>query len=500
MAGPFSTPVPRLRRLVLALALLPLAQCQRAPARDSVALVLPGEMRSLDPNQQTEAVTDSVLFNVYEPLVGFDENLRVQTLLAQSWEHPSPERWHFTLRPGVRFHDGSPLDAAAVRDALLALRGSPREAADALSHVTDVVATSDHEVEIVTREPRALLGSLASLYITRPSPGAPGGFVGTGPYRLVAGRGHDDVVLGRWSGYWGGPPAVREARYRAHTDPRRRLEAVASGEADIAYAIPADLARAARPGMRIVHHPGLAVYYVGVDVRPLPGNPLRDVRVRRALNLAIDRPPIIRELLLGAGDVATQPVAPAIFGYDPGLPPPAHDVEKARALLAEAGHPHGLRTALVFATARRAFAERLRTDLARIGVDLLLEEVASGGEVYAMADSGAAPLFLVGWNCTTGEASEFFEYCLHTAAPGYGRGNYGHYSNPEIDRIAESNSAILDQRERQVVLQRAAQIAMTDLPILPLWVQDDLYAVRDGVTFTPRADGEVRLLDVRVAQ
>jgi peptide/nickel transport system substrate-binding protein len=111
--------------------------------------------------------------------------------------------------------------------------------------------------------------------------------------------------------------------------------------------------------------------------------------------------------------------------------------------------------------------------------------------------AGKSNLFLIGWDCSTGEASEFYEFCLHTPAGHYGKGNYGGYSNPTIDEIAETNGAILDQRARRRLLQKAAVIAMEDLPVLPLWVRDDVYGVRADLTFRPRADAAVRLADVR---
>src|SRR5512141_2008161 len=109
----------RLRRpgrtaaLLACLAILSAACTHRSP-RDTVRVLLTGHVRSLDPNQDYETTTDSVLFNVYETLVSYDANLELRTTLAESWEHPSPERWRFHLRHGVRFHDGTPLTAQSV--------------------------------------------------------------------------------------------------------------------------------------------------------------------------------------------------------------------------------------------------------------------------------------------------------------------------------------------------------------------------------------------------
>jgi peptide/nickel transport system substrate-binding protein len=119
--------------------------------------------------------------------------------------------------------------------------------------------------------------------------------------------------------------------------------------------------------------------------------------------------------------------------------------------------------------------------------------------VYRLAVAGKSDVFLIGWDCSTGEASEFYEFCLHTPGGQYGKGNYGGYSNPEVDAIAETNAAMLDQRTRRRLLQKAAVIVMEDLPVLPLWVRDDVYGVRSELTFPLRADAAVRVADVRYA-
>jgi peptide/nickel transport system substrate-binding protein len=119
--------------------------------------------------------------------------------------------------------------------------------------------------------------------------------------------------------------------------------------------------------------------------------------------------------------------------------------------------------------------------------------------LYDAAKQGKSALFLVGWNFSSGEASEFYEFCLHTVTDRFGFSNYGAYSSPTIDRIAETNAAVLDQKERRTLLEQAATVAMEDLPVLPLYIEDDIYGARRGVSFEPRADGEIQLVDITVA-
>jgi peptide/nickel transport system substrate-binding protein len=133
-----------------------------------------------------------------------------------------------------------------------------------------------------------------------------------------------------------------------------------------------------------------------------------------------------------------------------------------------------------------------------VGVDVELKAHAKES-FYNFLRTGKSDLYVLGWNCSSGESSEFYEFLLHSPTSRYGRGNYGSYSNPTIDRIAETNAAILDQRARRAMLEEAAAVVMQDLPVLPLYVEDDLYGVREDVLFSPRADSEIKLIDVRRA-
>jgi peptide/nickel transport system substrate-binding protein len=485
------------RGLLLA-SLLAAAACAPRPA-PSVTIVISKDIVGIDPNRELEVVTDSVLFNVYEPLVAHDEGLRVRTVLADSWEHPRAEQWRFHLRRGATFHDGTPVTAAEVRDALLALRRDPRsEAASFLTAVEDVRAEGDATLDLWTREPRALLASLPTLYVAKPNAkGNDPALVGTGPFRLATWEPGRRVVLERWEQYWGGRPALQRAVYVPEPDPARRLARVRGGEADLAYEIPPDMAQGALPGGRFVRTAGLTTYYISLDVRPGAHNPLADVRVRRALHLAIDREALVQGPLRGAGRPAAQPAPPVVFGHNPALPVPRPDLAEARRLLAAAGRAGGFATQLDFPSVRAAVAQHLQESLAAIGVRLRLNPLTVD-QVYERAREGAAPMSFVGWSFTTGEASEFYEFNLRTSAPPRGLGNYGGYSSARLDAIADGNAAVMDARDRRRMLEEAALIVVTDLPVLSLYVADSIYAVRDGLTFTPRVDGEIRLLDVRV--
>ncbi len=485
--------------VVLASALL--ACSSRDSGKDSLTILLSSDILSLDPNADVETVTDSVLFNVYEPLVGFSENLEIRTILAESWEHPKPEQWRFHLRPKVRFHDGTPLTAPLARDALLTLRqGSNLESSDFLSQVQEITAVDDLTLDIVTQTPRALLASLPFLYISKPN--AQGAFpplVGTGPYRIREWKPGDHVALEAWPGYRDGPPDFRQVAFVPTPDAQARVTKLLEGSADIVYGVPPELASRSTPKVHMVRHASLTVFFLGFNMRPAATNPYRDLRVRQAFDLALDRKWIIDRHLMGRGTIPTQPIAPLVFGYNPSLPAPRYDPARARELLAEAGFAGGLKSRLEVLDTRQSAARLVRDALKQVGVEVELNPLPKEA-FYPFLRAAKSDLYFLGWNCSSGESSEFYEFLLHTPTPKYGRGNYGAYSNPAVDRIAEGNSAVLDQRARRRMLEDAAALVMKDLPVLPLYVEDDLYGVREGIEFEPRADSEIRLVDVRHAR
>jgi len=436
-----------------------------------------------------------VLGNVYEGLVGLDSELKLRPVLAENWSQPEPDRWRFRLHAGRRFHDGTPLTAAAVRDALLAIRDPDHDTGSFLASVREVSVVDELTLDMVTVGPRALLSSLAFLYVAKPNASeAFPPFVGTGPYRLTQWNPGRSIVLERW-GEHESPGALERVTYVPVTDPGQRLERLRRGTADVAYAIePA--AAAGVHGVRLVSRPSLTVFYLAFDLQDHPGNALRDRRVREAFHLAVDRRALVAEVHGGRGVVATQPVAQPIFGYLDGLEAPTRDAAAARRLLAEAGHPDGLHVRLLATVRRAAEAAVLERSLAEAGIRLQVE-LAEPEAFYTQAESGDFEVLLAGWDCASGEASEAYEFLLHTPGLRYGQGNYGRYSNPEIDRIAESNATLLDPVERRDLLQQAARIVMQDLPIVPLFTPDDVYGVREGWRLRPRADSIFLLSDLQ---
>ncbi|HWC66236.1 MAG TPA: ABC transporter substrate-binding protein, partial [Thermoanaerobaculia bacterium] len=252
--------------------------------------------------------------------------------------------------------------------------------------------------------------------------------------------------------------------------------------------------------LRLIARPSLTVSYLGVNVAPRPDNVLADHRVREAIRLAIDLRELLAKGVSNHGFPATQFVPPDVIGYNPAIPLPPHDLARARALLAEAGHPNGVD--LVLDTQNESATPLVRN---------LVEQLAAAGirvtpkywpkePFFDRIDKGLSDLHLTGWVCTSGESAELFESSLHTrgAAGGLGRDNGTGYSNPELDRLVEQLVATIDPGARVDLEKRAMAVAVADLPYIPLYVQEDRYVLTRDVVWEPRADGEIWLPEVRL--
>jgi ABC-type transport system substrate-binding protein len=347
-------------------------------------------------------------------------------------------------------------------------------------------------VDLITKTPSALLSKLPFIYIYKENAGSFPPFLGTGPFRIVKWDMPKEVLLASFEGYWGPRPEVTKGVFRSVRDENQRMQMLAEGRADIAYYPPMAALQRKTDGVSVLKHAGLGVYYLGMDLK----QELADARVRHAIHLAVNRQAIIRQALLGNGSVPTQPVAPFVFGYDPTIPGPEHDPAKARRLLEEAGLSGGFDLRLDFNQSRQDVAALVRNDLAKIGIRIALNG-QNRNAVYELVEQGKSRFHLVGWDCSSGDASEFYEFNLHSRSETFGQGNYGGYSNAEMDSICEKHYFIMEEVERRKELQRAAQIAMRDLPVIPLFIEDDLYIIREQFGFEPRADGQIRIADVK---
>lgn len=488
---------------VLALA-ASVSACRRPPAVESpYTISVPYDLDSFDPAARNRLSDFSLLSNFYEPLVVTDANLSPRPALATRWNNPDPETWVFELRRGVKFHDGRPLRAADVVWSFERLAGNGKglEMSGHVAMLRRVRAIGDDTVEIVTTGPVGiLLNKLRFIMIV------PEGedvatlsqkVVGTGPYRLVSWEKGRFLALRRNEAYWGPRPSLAEVRIALNRAPAEALSDLLSGRSDFVQssAKATEEAIRTRPGLELRRNSSVSVKFLSFGLESgrsddVAGgrNPFVDPRVRRAVSLAIDRAALVRRLSAPAVP-ANQLVLPFIFGHDPSLPPLRYDPAEARRLLAAAGWPDGFEMTF---PARGLFAEGagiVAEMLAAVGVRARVVPLAEQ-EWFERAYARRFAMTITRFGCPTGDASDLFEGALHTYQPErrVGLMNYSRYSSPELDRLVEEAGRTLEMGLRRGLLFEATAQAMHDLPFVPLYVDQDLYAFRNGVEWTPRND------------
>lgn len=484
------------RGLVLWLLAAWVPACRRAGSEETLRLAQPADLYSLDPDAAADAQSRSILCNIYEALVEFDRELHVLPALAVSWSAPDDRTWVFELRRGVRFHDGRSFTAADVKFSLERVGGYPPQEPDPVAAISAVEVVDEHHVRLRTLRPDPLLlNRLTQLLVV------PGGQtaldsrpIGTGPYRLVR-RGPGRLELEAFPDHWRGRPSVGRVSFSAvaEADAARVLR---SREVDLYRLLPGSARPLvdSLPGYRAVGRPGLAMTYLWFRCTPAEGrrNPFADPRVRRAVSLALDRAEIVRRL--GGHDVQADQLLPkGVFGFMPKWPPPPFSLQRARELLRGAGYGDGFETGLAHAAgdSQRALAGAVREMLAPIGIRVAPEELSWVQILEGRRDQRLG-FYALSWTFDDADAWTFLMASLHSRrGPGDLRSTNPGYSNADLDRLIEESSEAPGAEELLRRYQAIVNLAMVELPILPVYSRYDLYAVSERVAFEPRLDGKL---------
>ena len=488
------------------------SSCTERPRNDSLTIALPYEVTTLDPHAAFTLSNLAILLNSYETLVSTDAEMHLVPCLAERWENPDQVTWIFHLRRNVRFHSGKLLDSRDVAYSFnRLLRRRDLQMSGYLIYIQSVEALDPETVRIRTTRPLAvLLNKTADVAIVpdgSTDEKLAAGEDGTGPYRLRRLQA-DSVRFERNERYWGAKPAFRAVTYRLAVNPARAIDLIRSGGANLVQCNSRAAARLAGPGgrIRVLRRPDLFLKHLAYDLgrETTPGvsggrNPFRDIRVRRAINLAIDRDALAAGLPAPAV-AASQLTPPFVFGFDPSITAPRPDPAEAKRLLKEAGYPHGFDVEF---DVRRIFepaAALVVGQLSAVGVRANLH-VYSDRDFSNLAVPGAKTLILDRFGCTTGDISDILDNVVHSAdaARHFGIFNLVGYANPEIDRLIEESAAITNTNARRSALQKIVGRVMADLVLIPLYVDEDDYALDRSLDWRPRNDGMVLAAEIRPA-
>jgi peptide/nickel transport system substrate-binding protein len=418
----------------------------------------------------------------------------LEMVLAESMTQVDPLTWEIRLQPDITFHNGEPLDAAAVAfsiDHILDPETGSQVAGN-FQVVEEVEEVDSLTVQLHLAEPAPWLPSLMAPwlvllppdYASDPTNDFANYPVGTGPYRFVRWERGSRVVLERNADYFGqtakGEPVAASVDFRFVPDATTRVTDVVSGTSQLVRAVPYDELETVAAAAEVVEQPiaGCAFVRIPTDVAPFD-----NAMVRLALNHAVDVEAIIAGLLGGNGVRLPNLFVPGGLGYDEDLAPHGYDPELAKQLLAEAGYPDGFSTRMAYTPGERAdLAAAIAGQLGAAGVDVELEPVETATFNATWQDPEAAPLRLLTWRPL------FDPYTLLSLVIS-NSGFLSRYENAEAQTLIEAGAIEPDPEERDRIY-RELGVVLHDSPAgIYLWSLTSFYGLeRDAPPWTPRAD------------
>jgi len=474
-----------------------------APEEETLRIGIGIKPDTLEPSQVTSSAVANLLDQVIETLVTVDENGQIVPQLAERWEASADGRvYTFHLAQGVTFHDGTPLDANAVvwnynRLKLLDAEVTDCPATAQLAPIdrVDAIDGSTVQYKLLRPVPNFLATlSWVSFGILSPrSESLPDNKrlniqhpVGTGPFAFEA-LTADQLVLRRFDGYRGERPYFGKLAFKFITSPQEREKGLTNGQLDVILLPSAkqlsSFAKNAR--YEVIAKPSTRTIFVNLNNQKAPFN---DVRVRRAVNLAIDKQAIIDQVLQGAGTVMDSPVAAGVFGYCPAGSY-AYDPEAARSLLAEADVKPGTHLKMLTTRGRyledEAVAQRIAGYLRDVGFDVTVEPLdwpALMGALYRPPQQVTADMHLFGWAPSFPDAAYQLPQLFDSKKwPPFGPAS-SFYKNPEVDKLLDAAVDEAEPRARKDMFCQAGQAIWNDAPAIFLWVQSFPVTYREGLT------------------
>ena len=460
--------------------------------------------RSLDPALSTDVPTGEMVALAFDGLTQFDPDGRLLPGLADRWTAlDEGRRYVFHLRAGVKFHDGTPLTAAAVRASLLRvlapgtkggrpwplypIAGAEAYAAGrAQSDAVGIALQGDSGVAFTLTTPLAIFPKFLAMpvasVVPEPPPRDAGEHpVGTGAWRFVAWQHDDYLTFARNPEYWGGPAAAATLTVRIIPEPLTRAAEFEAGRLSVIEVPFAETQRWRRERPQLlIEKPALRVVYVALNNRR---GPLADVRVRQAINRAVRVPAILATVYGGRGVVAHGAIPPGLAGADTARPGYEYDPAAARALLAAAGYQGGIslqlwRTAANVELSR--VAQAIQTQLADVGVRVELVERDASSQREA-ARQGKTDMVVLDWWADYPDADNFLYPLFYSGSFGPG-GNYAFYADAATDSLILRARRTTDDAARAALYRRIDARVYAAAPWLYLWFPTDLWARRPEVT------------------
>ncbi len=492
-----------------------------------------GDALTMDPHAQNETPTINMNRQIYETLVMRDVNLQMEPGLAEQWKAINDTEWEFSLRKGVKFHDGADFTAEDVKFSIKRAAAPSSDFKNYVATIDNITIVNDHTIRIKTKEPDPILpsyltfvfmmdkgwsekhnvavpqnyGSSEETYAVRHTNG-------TGPFQLVERKPDLKTILKKNPTYWGGDIALDKVIHTPIKSAPTRIAALVSGELDFVLDPPIqDLQRLKKDdSLNVVSIPQIRTIFLGMDqgskvLRSNPSlgkNPLSDIRVRKAMYMALDVTAIQQKIMRGLSVPAGMITAPGVKGYtkslDERLP---YDRKQAKSLLAEAGYPDGFTLRLDCPNNRyindEDICQAVVSMLSRIGIKATLNAQPKSIFFKSVTNS-ESDFYLLGWGVATLDSEYVFRYLLHSRSKDIGTWNHANYSDPEVDQLIKDIQKELDMNKRDHMIAQVWEKVRDNITYLPLHHQVINWVVSSKFDIPIRASNEPLFKLVKVVR
>lgn len=481
-----------------------------APDNDLV-IALNNDIQKLDPHDTSDTLSISVSRASYEPLVAFDDENNLIPMLAESWKAADDSvTYTFTLRQGVKFHDGEDFNAAAVvANYERALANENLRQYRRVSKFVSCTAVDEYIVEIVLDAPNvSFLNQFTQFYMVSPKALADEVdlnkvVVGTGPYKFEERVEGDYVKYVPNADYWGDKPTVDSLTFRAVEEDGSRVAMLQTGEADYIYPMPAAQADVINgtDDIEVIAKPSNIMRYVTLNTRV---DALSDVRVRQAMNYAIDKQAYIKTIFNGYAEEVYS-AFPSTVQYYSAQTPYDYNIEKAKELMKEAGYEDGFTISIWCdnTTTEQRGAQFVQQQLALINITvevLPMEPNTIGDMIYVDEDEATIEMWYVNWSASSFDPDGSMRNILHGEYIPPTSANTAYWQNDEFDALLDKARETTDPAELETLYADAQALAWADAPWLFLGSDQVIAGEKTYVSgISLRADGSLYFAQASLA-
>jgi peptide/nickel transport system substrate-binding protein len=481
-------------------------QAAGTATRDKLTIGLSTETGSLDSSTLVTTEAQIMFSNIYDALIYRNSKGELVPRLAEKWEQVDDTTLRFSLRSGVKFHNGEDFNADSVKLTMERYADEKSQARTKTATIQEVKIVDSSTVDFITKTPDPLLLGTMSIFFMLPpkyyqekgTEGVSAHPIGTGPFVFKEWTKADHVTLTANDDYWGAKPKVKTVVFRFIPEDATRVAGIQNGDLDLANDIPPALAKELSGNDEITlstaNDP--AIVHVGLKYKD---EILKNQKVRQALQYATNKEAIVERLLFGYATVAGQVAMPDAFGHNPDVKPYPYDIDKAKQLLTEAGYPDGfdipMDAPIGYVAHAQEVAQAVIGDWAKVGVKVTLtmtEWATYNSEKLLSKDrAGLAPTYVMLKRYPSLDVGE----TLNTAFPSDAQWNYDQYSNPQIDEMIKEQGSTLDQDKRKETIFQIEQILHDDAPYVWLYWAQWIHGARKGINYKVRPDGLIIVND-----